>query len=79
MTRIQLVEACGKAIAAKVDIALVIERPATGRRRVHLAGRCSPLGEVACENCDGHTVAHFDPLDVLAWLVTTSPRKVHLP
>jgi hypothetical protein len=73
MTPGELATACGERMAAGLQIPLVVPRRCTGGRRMRLAGRGSPLGEVACENADGNTVCYFDPVDVLAWLVATVP------
>jgi hypothetical protein len=81
VTRVELVRACGKAIDANLKLALTIPRRVTGARRVFLVGRGTPMGEVACENCDGNTVAYFDPVDVLAWIAARFPdgHTTHIP
>ena len=40
-----------------------------------LAGNGTPLGEIACVQ-RGETVAWFDPVDVLAWLVAIGAARV---
>jgi hypothetical protein len=50
-------------------VRLVLGRPATGGKRMYLAGRGSPLAEILCENRDGNAVVAADALQVLRWLV----------
>ena len=65
---VKIVRACGAAFGTGRKIAIVLPRPCTGSLRMRLDGSRSPLGDVACENADGHAVCYFDPADVLAWL-----------
>jgi hypothetical protein len=68
MTPGEMAQACAEAVEKGLKVQLVLPRKATGRRYMRLFGRRGPLGEVACENGDGHTVVWVDPLDLLAWL-----------
>jgi len=49
-------------------VAFVLPRRPGRAARMRLAGPGSPLGEIACVNSHGHTVCHFDAIEVLAWL-----------
>lgn len=59
---------------------LVVPRPCTGRRRMRVLGGTKGvkalMGEVACENADGHTVVWVDAVDLLAWLAAYAGVKV---
>ena len=74
MTPNELGELCADAIKAGRDVQLVVPREARGER-ITLAGRGSPMGEIACVN-NGSTVAWFDPTKVLAWLVAIGAARV---
>jgi hypothetical protein len=63
-----MAQAVQKALNHDFDtVAFVLPRKPSGLH-MRLDGRGSPLGEVMCVNCDKHTVARFDTLEVLAWL-----------
>jgi hypothetical protein len=71
MTPLEMALACKRVIESPFglrSVAFVLPRTPGRGRRMRLAGPESPLGEVACVNADGHTVCHFDAIDVLAWL-----------
>ena len=69
VTPAELAKACEERAKQGLLIAIVLDRPCTGARRMRLSGRRSPIGDVFCENCDGATVAYFEPSQVLKWLV----------
>jgi hypothetical protein len=48
--------------------AVVLRRPATGRRRMVVFRNPRLYGEVACENGDGHAVVYVDAAEMLAWI-----------
>jgi len=57
-------------------VAFVLPRRPGRAARMRLAGSRSPLGEIACVNTRGHTVCHFDAIDVLAWLSTQGIMQI---
>lgn len=73
MSPVDLAQRCADAIAAGRDVQLVVPREARGER-ITLAGRGSPLGEIACV-AHGQTVAWFNPIKVLAWLVAIGAAR----
>jgi hypothetical protein len=75
-THAEIAVACGESMGRGLKIALVLPRPAGRGRRMRLAGRCSPLGEIACQNAEGHAVCYFDPVDVLAWIMARGYARV---
>ncbi len=54
-------------------ICLVLARPCTGRRGMMIAPGL--IGEVLCENADGHAVVGVDSETVLRWLKRNEGKR----
>lgn len=72
-----MAQACADALAKDLkNVQLVLPRKCTGQRHMRVFGRVGPLGEVCCENSDGHTVVWVDAVDLLAFLAANGLVKV---
>lgn len=79
----ELAQATSDALARGLDrVQLVVAKPCTGRRRMRVFGGSKGvkplLGEVCCENADGHAVVWVDAVDLLAWLAAYAGVRVEL-
>lgn len=77
---LKLRDECVRRHGLNLRVPVVLPWAGSGRR-VRLLGTSGPYGEVACVNADGHTVAYFDPKQVLeainAALEQAKPDVVH--
>lgn len=77
MTVPELAAECQRCLDAGLKyVALVLPRPPGRSNRMRLHGRRGPLGELACVNNAGHSVVHFEVLDVLAYLAAAGLIEV---